>query len=98
MRRPDQDRNDLFVRHLESIDKELESFCDKNGFQLGKNVYRTPCRVLQKKAIHCFFLTFTWKMIGIRWTIEKTYPTHLQYADIMIPIKLSQSSINWMSQ
>ena len=48
MKRPDQDRFDRFAKHFESVDEKLEQFCNEKGFQLERNLYRTPCRVLRK--------------------------------------------------
>lgn len=47
MRRPDQDRFDLFTHHLESIDGELEQFRLEHKLRLDKNLNRQPCRVLR---------------------------------------------------
>lgn len=48
MRRPDQDRFDQHSRHFELIDDELERFSGEHEFDLVKNMYRTPCRMLVK--------------------------------------------------
>jgi hypothetical protein len=42
----DQDKFDLFAKHLESIDDFLQNFADKHGLVLEKNTYRSPCRIL----------------------------------------------------
>ena len=48
MKRPDQDRFDQHARHFDAIDQELERFCREQGFELVRNMYRTPCRVLRR--------------------------------------------------
>ena len=48
MRRPDQDRFDLFARPLECLDEQLQTFADRHGFQLEKNPDRQPGRILRR--------------------------------------------------
>lgn len=48
MKRPDQERFDMFAHHFETIDSLLREFSRIHGFQLEKNVYRQPCRILRR--------------------------------------------------
>lgn len=48
MRRPDQNKFDLFVKHFEKIDPLLQNFADKHGLSLDINTNRYPCRILRK--------------------------------------------------
>jgi hypothetical protein len=62
--RPDQEKLDTFTAIFVKIDRQLESFCAQNGYQLDKNLNRQPCRVLRKGSnpeyIIEIFLTENW--------------------------------------
>jgi hypothetical protein len=62
--RPDQEKLDKFTAIFVKIDRDLESFCAQNGYQLDKNLNRQPCRVLRKGSnpeyIVEIFLTENW--------------------------------------
>ncbi len=48
MKRPDQDRFDMFARHFESLDAYLLPFCETEHFRLERNYFRQPSRVLKR--------------------------------------------------
>jgi hypothetical protein len=48
MKRPDQDKFDMYARHYEKIDAKLRSYCEKNNCQLEINLLRQPFRVLRQ--------------------------------------------------
>ena len=50
MKRPDEKQFLQHAEHFLVIDYELESFCQRHGFILDKNIHRTPCRVLRKSG------------------------------------------------
>ncbi len=58
MKRPDQDRFDLFARHFESVDAYLVSFCKTNNLHLEKNFLRQPSRVLKREGNPQFLIDF----------------------------------------
>jgi len=56
MRRPDQDKFDMFARHFGSIDHAVEVFCKTHIFQLEKNYFRQPSRVLKREGNPSFLI------------------------------------------
>jgi hypothetical protein len=58
MERPDEKHFLQHINHFQVVDPLLENFCVKEGFELDKNLYRTPCRVLRKKGSPKFLFDF----------------------------------------
>jgi hypothetical protein len=50
MKRPDQDRFELFTKQFEALDPFLTRFGVDHGFQLERNVNRYPCRILRRRG------------------------------------------------
>jgi hypothetical protein len=50
MKRPDQDRFDLFAVPFERMDQALQAFALEKNFELNRNVNRQPGRVLRKRG------------------------------------------------
>ena len=56
MKRPDQDNFDMFARHFDGIDCLVEAFCKTHDFQLEKNSFRQPSRVLKREGNPSFLI------------------------------------------
>ena len=50
MTRPDQERFELFARHFEAFDADLDVFGNSHQFQLERNILRQPCRLLRRNG------------------------------------------------
>src|SRR5262245_24521118 len=77
MERPDQDRFDRFAKQFEPVDEQLEQFCNETGFQLERNLYRTPCRVLRRpgnpEQIFDFYMEDHWLKIEYDKDLPHTF-------------------------
>ncbi len=70
MTRPDDATFELFSRHFEELDHQLEPFAESRGYQLEKNPNRQPCRILRRsgnpEAIIDIYQDDHWRQVDYR--------------------------------